>query len=347
MSLPSRYGNFCATEPPRAVTAVLRHRPRHHHIGCGGDFAPPRETIMPTASPVLRRSLHALAVALALTSLVPLGTTAVDAKAGGGMSFGSRGSRTFSAPGFTRTAPGGAAPIQRSETPQPGFGGGPAGAAPSRGFGFGSGLAAGLLGASLFGLFGGNGSGLLPLLLLGGLAFFLFRAFRSRMPRTAGGPAFGGGATPFGAGMAGGPAQRPNTTPLAVTPQDFDAFESTLVDVQTAYGREDLATLGRHVTPEVFRNFERDLRENQARGVHNDVADPRLLQGDLAESWREGATDYATVAMRFSLRDITVERATNRIVAGDPARPTESTELWTFRRERGGAWLLSAIQQSR
>ena len=51
--------------------------------------------------------------------------------------------------------------------------------------------------------------------------------------------------------------------------------------------------------------------------------------------------------MRFSLRDITVERATNRIVAGDPARPTESTELWTFRRDRGGPWLLSAIQQTR
>ncbi|RYB07895.1 Tim44 domain-containing protein [Lichenibacterium ramalinae] len=306
---------------------------------------------MPTPSPVLRRTLHALAVALALTSLVPLGTTAADARAGGGGSFGSRGARTFSAPGFTRTAPGGAAPIQRSETPLPGYGGAPAGAAPSRGFGFGSGLAAGLLGAGLFGMLGGgNGFGLLPLLLIGGLAFFLFRAFRNRMPGLAGGPAFGSGPTPFGAGaggMGGRPAQRPNTVPLAVTPQDFDAFESALVDIQTAYGREDLAALGRHVTPEVFRNFERDLGENRARGVHNDVADPRLLQGDLAEAWREGATDYATVAMRFSLRDITVERATNRIVGGDPSRPTESAELWTFRRDRGGAWLLSAIQQTR
>ena len=307
---------------------------------------------MSTASHLLRRTLHALTLALVLTSLVPLGTTAADAKAGGGFSFGSRGARTFSAPGFTRTAPGGGAPIQRSETPQPGFGGAPAGA-PSRGFGFGSGLAAGLLGAGLFGMLGGgNGFGLLPLLLIGGLAFFLFRAFRGRTPGLAGGPGFGGGPAPQGGGMGAGlggagPARRPDTTPLAVTPQDFDAFESALVDIQTAYGREDLAALGRHVTPEVFRTFERDLRENRARGVHNDVADPRLLQGDLAESWREGASDYATVAMRFSLRDITVERATNRIVAGDPARPTESTELWTFRRDRGGPWLLSAIQQTR
>ena len=307
---------------------------------------------MTTASPLLRRTIHALALSLALTSYVPLGTTAVDAKAGGGSSFGSRGARTFSAPGFTRTAPGGASPIQRSETPQPSFGGAPAGAAPSRGFGFGSGLAAGLLGAGLFGMLGGgNGFGLLPLLLLGGIAFLAFRLFRSRMPGLAGGPvgrggqaAFGGGPVP---GFGGGGAQRPNTSPLAVTPQDFDAFESALVDIQTAYGREDMNALGRLVTPEVLRNFDRDLGENRARGLHNDVSEPRLLQGDLAESWREGATDYATVAMRFALRDVTVERASGRIVAGDPSRPSESTELWTFRRDRGGRWLLSAIQQSR
>ncbi|WP_237476962.1 Tim44 domain-containing protein [Lichenibacterium dinghuense] len=306
-------------------------------------------------SPPLRRSFHAVALALSLAALAPLGSTAVDAKAGSGSSFGSRGARTFSQPGFTRTAPGGAAPIQRSETPQGAFGGGAA-PAPSRGFGFGSGLAAGLLGAGLFGLLGGGqGFGLLPLLLIGALAFFAFRLFRGRsMPGLAGGPSLrsglGGGGAPgmgFGSGLGAGGGQRHNAAPLAVTPADFDAFESALVDIQTAYGREDAPALGRLTTPEVFRIFDTDLRANAARGVHNDVRDPRLLQGDLAEAWREGPTDYATVAMRFALRDVTVERASGRVVGGDPSRPTESTELWTFRRDRGGPWLLSAIQQSR
>ena len=299
-------------------------------------------------SPSLRRSLHAFALVLSLAALAPLGSTSADAKAGGGFSFGSRGARTFSSPGFTQTAPGGAAPIQRSETPQGGFGGAP-GAGPSRGFGFGSGLAAGLLGAGLFGLFGGHGFGLLPLLLIGGLIWFALRAMRGRAAGLAGGPMFrtggglGGPAPGFGSGM--GP--RPGTVPLAVTPADFDAFERALVDIQTAYGGEDAPALGRLTTPEVFRIFDTDLRANAARGVHNAVTDPRLLQGDLAESWREGATDYATVAMRFSLRDVTVERGSGRVVGGDPSRPTESTELWTFRRDRGGPWLLSAIQQGR
>ena len=50
--------------------------------------------------------------------------------------------------------------------------------------------------------------------------------------------------------------------------------------------------------------------------------------------------------MRFSARDWTEERATGRVVEGDPNRPVEATEVWTFRRERGGPWRLSAIQQA-
>src|SRR5262249_1002748 len=73
------------------------------------------------------------------------------------------------------------------------------------------------------------------------------------------------------------------------------------------------------------------------------VSDVKLLQGDLAEAWREGDTDYATVAMRFSLNDETVDRDSGRVVQGGP---DEATEVWTFMRVRGGHWLVSAIQQA-
>ncbi len=296
---------------------------------------------------------RSLVLALALAGAVPLGTTAADARAGGGFSSGSRGSMTFSAPGFTRTAPTGGSAFQRSETPQPGSGFNAAQGQPRR-FGFGSGLAAGLLGAGLFGLLGGNGSGLLPLLLIGGLSFFVFRAMRSRMGSLAGGPSFPGGAAFAGRSAMGGPVTgagaglggRPSAQPITIAPTDFDAFESMLVDVQTAYGREDTSALARLCTPEMFRYFAADLQKNRERGLHNDVGDAKLLQGDLAQAWREGTSDYATVAMRFTLRDLMVERASNRIVSGDPSRPSEATELWTFRRDDRGPWRLSAIQQT-
>ena len=83
------------------------------------------------------------------------------------------------------------------------------------------------------------------------------------------------------------------------------------------------------------RTSRKDLEENKARNDINKVSDAKLLQGDLAEAWREGDTDYASVAMRFSMVDKTVERTTGRLVAGSET-PTEVTEVWTFVRPRGG-----------
>jgi predicted lipid-binding transport protein (Tim44 family) len=77
--------------------------------------------------------------------------------------------------------------------------------------------------------------------------------------------------------------------------------------------------------------------------LSSSCVDVRLLEGDLAEAWREGGTDYATVAMKFALKDSMVERASGRTVEG--GKQSEVTELWTFLRARGGSWLLSALQQ--
>jgi predicted lipid-binding transport protein (Tim44 family) len=131
-----------------------------------------------------------------------------------------------------------------------------------------------------------------------------------------------------------------------IAPADYTAFEQLLGDVQSAYGAEDLAALRRHVTPEMLSYFSEQLAQNASRGVVNQLSDVKLLQGDLAEAWREGDTEYATVAMRYALKDRMVDRSTGRVVEGDAEHPQEVTELWTFRRARGGNWLLSAIQQA-
>ena len=47
--------------------------------------------------------------------------------------------------------------------------------------------------------------------------------------------------------------------------------------------------------------------------------------------------------MRYSLSDQMIDRASGKVVEGGEAE--EATELWTFRRARGGNWILSAIQQ--
>ncbi len=305
-----------------------------------------------------------LARGAALLATVTLMAAApVEAKVGGGMSSGSRGGRTFSPPPSTATAPGSAQPMQRTEMPstaRPNVG---APAAPGRRFGFGTGMMAGLLGAGLLGALFGHGffgglSGLasmfgflLQVALVVGAGWLLLRLFRRRSePAFAG---LGGAAT----GSPAGPTAYARSSPaglggsatgvsVAITEADYAAFEASLKNIQRAYGAEDVAALTHLATPEMVRYLSSDLENNRSRGLRNDVSDAMLLQGDLAEAWREGSVEYATVAMRFSLVDVMVDRASGRLVSGDRSRPEVSTELWTFRRENGGAWILSAIQQT-
>jgi hypothetical protein len=73
-----------------------------------------------------------------------------------------------------------------------------------------------------------------------------------------------------------------------------------LGDIQAAYSAEDLSAVRAKVTPEMLSYFSEQLAGNASRGLINRVTDVQLLQGDLAEAWREDDTDYATVAMNFA-----------------------------------------------
>src|SRR5258707_12425825 len=82
----------------------------------------------------MRGIVRAIAVVLSLAVPLVIAISSADARIGGGGSSGSRGTRTFSAPPSTTTAPGTAAPMNRTFT-QPGSPGvgAPAAAGPARG----------------------------------------------------------------------------------------------------------------------------------------------------------------------------------------------------------------------
>ena len=84
------------------------------------------------------------------------------------------------------------------------------------------------------------------------------------------------------------------SAPLEIQPADYEAFERLLGEIQAAWSDEDVAKLHTLATPEMVSYFTKDLEENKARNDINKVSDVKLLQGDLAEAWREGETDYAT-----------------------------------------------------
>src|SRR5690606_35647753 len=136
---------------------------------------------------------------------------------------------------------------------------------------------------------------------------------------------------------------------VQIGPADYDAFERLLGEVQMAYGRNDVEALSKLLTPEMLSYFAAELDDNAKNGLLNVVSDVKLEQGDLAEAWREAHLEYATVALRYTLIDATVETATGRVVEGSRTEPTELTEVWTFARPVGGSasqWELSAIQSA-
>jgi predicted lipid-binding transport protein (Tim44 family) len=194
---------------------------------------------------------------------------------------------------------------------------------------------------------------LLQVLLIGGLAYFAVRLFRgwSAARVQPASPAYAYAAPPktIEAPMARSsePLLVGSASPqLAITAGDYTTFETLLTDIQTAYGKGDLARLRALATPEMLGYFSEQLSGNASRGVENKVEAVKLEQGDLSEAWSEAGLDYATVAMRFSMIDLTRNIADGRIVAGSDRDRTEATEVWTFLRSRGGNWILSAIQQT-
>src|SRR3954466_10110580 len=211
-----------------------------------------------------RGIVQAIAVVLSLALPAVIAISSADARVGGGGSSGSRGSRTFSAPPSTTTAPGTAQPMNRTFTQpgSPGIGAPAAAGAAKGGFfnrpgmGLRGGLAAGFLGAGLLGMLFGGGmfsglgglSSIFGLILQIGLIFLVVRLAMSWWQRRhapasayAGGPAAGPAAQPsfrsgFGLGSGG-------AAPLEILPADYETFERLLGEIQAAWSNEDVAKL--------------------------------------------------------------------------------------------------------
>lgn len=320
------------------------------------------------------------ATLIAGVAVASLMATPADARRGG--SFGSRGSRTYHAPRETTVTPRQVAPVQRSMTQAPANPAAPASSswrsqsyAPpvvaqpqpaSRFGGFGGGLLGGLIAGGIIGSMMGHGGGwdmgyggmgggfiisLIQLLVLGGLAWFVIGLFR-RNSAPSGANFYQPGPAPYGGmqsatGLTGGAyaGQAEPMLDIAITDSDKAAFERLLSEVQDAFGREDYGRLRELTTPEIMSYLSEELSQNATSGQRNEVSATRLIEAEVSEAWREGAAEYATIAMRYESIDIMRDRVSGAVVVGDPRTPTQTTEVWTFVRPLSGAWKLAAIQE--
>jgi len=291
-----------------------------------------------------------------------------DARAGGGRSGGFRGSRSYSSP--SKPSQPSQTQQRREATPgqQPGM------MPQSGGFmrGLGTAVLGGFLGSMLFsglahgfggiGGLGGSGFGMIEILLLGGLAYFLYRKFRSPAAAASG---FGSMQyqnsqpytqyTPASAPAQEAPAINDQIDYRSLTLMDRsfdpDRFLKTAQDiffkVQGAWNKQDTTVLNSLCGTELMQNWQEELSQQRARGQQNRMENIALQESEISEAWTENGADFITVRLHANLLDYTVDTKTGDVVGGSNSDPIKFEEYWTFTRPVGpNTWKLSAVQQA-
>ncbi|QWV94718.1 TIM44-like domain-containing protein [Geomonas oryzisoli] len=310
----------------------------------------------------------ALFAAVLMLSATVLETSA-HARAAGGRSIGSRGSRSYSTPG---TAYRQSTPYQQ---PAPSPMGQPQMQQPSAGGGFlrsmAGGIAGGLLGGMLFrGLagaggagYGGGGIGLFEIILLAGIGYMIYRMVRRRRSTTPlQSVSTGYGSQGYDTYQQSVPASYRVEEPVRDDVQtglshlrqmdpgfDEARFKDQVMDnffrIQGGWMNRDLQALSPLLTSEMQGVFREDIERLLREGRVNRLENIAVRSVELAEVWQEAGQDYVTALIYANLLDYTTdERGT--VIEGSKTEPVKFEEYWTFTRPVGNnAWRLAAINQ--
>lgn len=294
------------------------------------------------------------------------------ARAGGGRSSGSRGSRTA-------VSPSKPAPSQSMTSPAPSRSVAPAAPSPAPQQGgfwrtFAGGMAGGLLGGLLFsslgfgghggGFGGGGGFGIMDIVILGALLYFVYWFFKRRREAKE-------------AAATGSLYQ--SMDPAPVQPASYaQAYETTEPDsdktrgigyirqmdpsfdearfadlcmdaffkIQGAWGNRDLSSARSLLADEMYRIMQADAEKMKQERKINRLENIAVRNVDITEAWQEGGQDFITVRFTANLLDYTVSES-GELLSGSKADPVKFEEYWTFVRPVGNnPWRLSGIDQA-
>jgi len=295
--------------------------------------------------------------------------TGAQARVGGGRSFGSRGSRSYSTPGRTYSQP----------SPYPGQTTSPYGQTPYQqpyrqpGGGFLRGLAGGMLGGILGGMLfrslgfggwgGGGGVGLFDIILIGGILYLIFRFIKRRRAEN---PAYQDAyyqrgyepekVTPITGYASPGVDQTGDVaTGLSYIRQmdpyfDENRFNDQVMDiffkVQGAWMNRDLSSATGLLTDEMRRIIQEDVDNLVREKKINRLENIAVRDVEITEAWQESGQDFITARIYANLLDYTTDDATGQVISGSKTDPVKFEEYWTFTRNVGNnPWKLSAINQ--
>jgi predicted lipid-binding transport protein (Tim44 family) len=227
--------------------------------------------------------------------------------------------------------------------------------------GFGRGLAGGLLGGaiggllfgSLFGM-GGNGMGILPMLILGGVGYFMYRRFMSA-PRSSNTP-----------GYQPPPAQENFSVPPMPTAADSlaegvdeirqhdkgfdtDHFKEVASDVffqvQAGWMHRELDSYRHLLGSELAAEYADHFAEMKQKGIINKLESIAIRKVEVTDAGTVDNEDFVTVLFTANLLDYTVDDKTDDLVEGSKTTPVKFAEKWTWARPVGTEdWKLEGIK---
>jgi predicted lipid-binding transport protein (Tim44 family) len=215
---------------------------------------------------------------------------------------------------------------------------------------FNSGIFRGLVGGMLIGgllsFFMGHGfqfgsPGLLEILLIGGLLFFLYRRFVAAKQARNYQYASNAGAVQETGTYQGAETV---TQSIAINEQFVkDISQSTYKALQEAWSKGDLSPVKNMATPRMFEYLNRQLDELSSQGLKNIVEIVYIGDTSIIDVEEENDNKVAIVRIDALLRDYTVDK-NDMVVEGSKDTPVDAREYWAF---TGKAldWKLDDIRQ--
>ena len=216
----------------------------------------------------------------------------------------------------------------------------------------------------------GGGIGLMDIILIGGLLYFLMKYLKRRREQAAATASSGqfarqsvessdyASATRQSLPDAGGqPAeqeldrglQQIRTFDQSFNEADFkEAAQDIFFRIQAAWMNRSLEGAEQSITDEMAKYMAGEFASMKQKGQINRLENIAVRKVEIAEAWQESGKEYISVLFTANLLDYTVDEKSGEVVAGDRRNPVKFEEFWTFCRSIGErSWALSAIQLTR
>lgn len=233
--------------------------------------------------------------------------------------------------------------------------------------GIGGGLLGGLMGGALAGmlfgsLFGapGTGMGLLPILLMAGAAYFIFRRMNVKA-----GTAGTHGREPQNNvhTMQGTPYEQQEEQQSYLTPVEqgleeirrtdpgfdegyfLEVASDVFFQIQAGWMRRDIDSYRHLLGEQIANEYASHFEEMKERGQINKLESIAIRNIEMINAGSDGREDFITVLFTANLLDYTIDEKSGEILEGSDSVPVKFAEEWSWARPtKTEGWRLEGIK---